>query len=279
MNIEQAWRQAAKQIDSQSCALDAQLLLLHVLEKTQRSYLLTWPDKALTDQQQSAYQHLLQRRINGEPIAHILGQREFWGLPLFVNNSTLIPRSDSETLVEAALAQITQNKMQAGRLLDLGTGTGAIALALKSELPDWQVDAVEQNPTAVELAQRNCQHLKLPINLYQGSWFEPLPANQYAIIVSNPPYIDSNDPHLAQGDVRFEPRSALVAQEQGLADIKWIIQSAVKHLQPSACLLLEHGFEQANAVREIFLQQGYVNVQTTQDLSGQQRVTQGQLKK
>ncbi|WP_017445122.1 peptide chain release factor N(5)-glutamine methyltransferase [Gayadomonas joobiniege] len=279
MQIEQAWRLASRQIQSDSAILDAQLLLLAVLQKADRSYLLTWPDKPLSLQQEAAYQSLLKRRLQGEPIAHILGYREFWGLNLKVNASTLIPRPDTETLVACTLALISQTPQKNGVLLDLGTGTGAIALALKSELPDWEIDAVEFNAEAAELARENSKALKLPINIYQGSWFKPLASQTYHFIVSNPPYIDADDPHLSQGDVRFEPKSALVAHEHGLADFIQIAREARSYLKCKGYLLFEHGYSQSDQVQQILQEAGYTDIASHRDLAGQARVTVGQLKK
>lgn len=277
--IESAWRWAAKLlVDSESAQLDAQLLLLQSIEQYNRVYLLTWSDKSLTESQQRKFCEYLQQRISGKPVAHILGEREFWGLQLSVNSSTLIPRPDTETLIEVVLTHISERSELAEaslHVLDLGTGTGAIALALKSEFPTWQVSAVEYNPDAVKLAEYNSLQLQLPIKVYQGSWFEPLinVQQKYDIIVSNPPYIDKADPHLSQGDVRFEPLSALVADNQGLADIQHIAEQAVKYLNKDGLIVIEHGFDQATQVQDIFKKLNYQKVTTTQDLAGQDRIT------
>ncbi len=208
---------------------------------------MTWPERELDAAQQATLQGWLERRLNGEPIAHLIGEREFWSLPLKVSPATLIPRPDTEVLVEQALARLPAGPCA---VLDLGTGTGAIALALKSERPDADVWAVDRMPAAAALARANSAALGLPIEVRDGSWFEPLvepsssKAPRFAMIVSNPPYIDGADPHLDEGDVRFEPRSALVADEQGLADIRLIVAGAPAHLLPGGWLLLEHGWQQ-----------------------------------
>ena len=208
-------------------------------------------------------------------MAHLTGVREFWSLPLQVSAATLIPRPDTEVLVEQALARLPGGPCA---LLDLGTGTGAIALALKSERPDADVWAVDRMPAAAALARTNSAALGLPIEVRDGSWFAPLSdAPRFAMIVSNPPYIDGADPHLHEGDVRFEPRSALVAEEQGLADIRLIVTQAPAHLVPGGWLLLEHGWDQGEAVRQLLLQQGYVQVETVRDYGDNERVTLGRL--
>ncbi|MDE1310478.1 peptide chain release factor N(5)-glutamine methyltransferase [Vibrio aestuarianus] len=259
---------------SDSPSVDAAVLMCHVLDKP-RSYLLTWPEKLLTAEQQQHFEQLLSRRFAGEPIAYIVGEREFWSLPLKVAPSTLIPRPDTERLVEVALAKSNQID---GDILDLGAGTGAIALALASELPGRRVVGVDLRPEAQALATENAQCLAITnVTFLQGSWFEPIePGTKFALIVSNPPYIEENDPHLTQGDVRFEPLSALVAKDNGLADIKYITEYARGYLQPQAWLVFEHGYDQGQAVREILVSLGYHNVVTEKDYAGNDRVTLGQ---
>ena len=282
-SLDKAWRWAADLFsESESPQLDAQLLLLQAIQQTNRVYLLTWPDKPLTSNQLDIFCDYVQQRLSGKPIAHILGSREFWGLELSVNPSTLIPRPDTETLVEVVLNHVAENSQLADKtlkVLDLGTGTGAIALAIKSEFPNWQVSAVEFNTDAAKLAEQNSLKLELPIQIYQGSWFEPL-ANtkqQFDIIVSNPPYIDKTDPHLSQGDVRFEPLSALVADDKGLADIQHIAEQAVKYLKNDGLIAIEHGFAQAQQVRDILKKLNYQNITTAKDLADQDRITYAKL--
>ncbi|OCA64912.1 protein-(glutamine-N5) methyltransferase, release factor-specific [Aeromonas piscicola] len=260
---------------------DADVLLCHLLG-CRRSYLMTWPERTLDAAQQARLQDWLSRRLNGEPIAHLIGEREFWSLPLKVSPATLIPRPDTEVLVEQALARLPPRPASPDQapcaLLDLGTGTGAIALALKSERPDADVWAVDRMPEAAALARANSAALGLPITVRDGSWFEPLSgAPRFGMIVSNPPYIDGADPHLAEGDVRFEPRSALVADEQGLADIRLIVAGAPAHLLPGGWLLLEHGWQQGEVVRQLLLQHGYSQVETVRDYGDNERVTLGRL--
>ncbi|MBP4042911.1 peptide chain release factor N(5)-glutamine methyltransferase [Aeromonas sp. SrichE-2G] len=275
MQIQQARAHILATLASgESPRADADALLCHLLE-CRRSYLMTWPERELDAAQQATLQGWLARRLNGEPIAHLIGEREFWSLPLKVSPATLIPRPDTEVLVEQALVRLPSGLCA---LLDLGTGTGAIALALKSERPDADVWAVDRMPEAAALARANSAALGLPVTVRDGSWFEPLSgAPRFAMIVSNPPYIDGADPHLDQGDVRFEPRSALVADEQGLADIRLIVAGAPAHLVPGGWLLLEHGWDQGAAVRQLLLQQGYGQVETVRDYGDNERVTLGRL--
>ncbi len=275
MQIQQARAHImATLAEGESPRADADALLCHLLA-CRRSYLMTWPERELDAGQQATLQAWLDRRLAGEPIAHLIGEREFWSLPLKVSPATLIPRPDTEVLVEQALARLPAGPCA---LLDLGTGTGAIALALKFERPDADVWAVDRMPDAAALARANSAALGLPIEVRDGSWFEPLAdAPRFAMIVSNPPYIDGADPHLEEGDVRFEPRSALVADEQGLADIRLIVAGALAHLCPGGWLLLEHGWEQGALVRQLLLQQGYCQVETVRDYGDNERVTLGRL--
>ncbi|KOQ85654.1 peptide chain release factor N(5)-glutamine methyltransferase, partial [Enterobacter hormaechei] len=217
---------------------------------------------------------LLARRKTGEPVAHLVGEREFWSLPLYVSAATLIPRPDTECLVEQALARLPAQPCQ---ILDLGTGTGAIALALASERPDCTVTAVDVMPDAVALARRNVERLGLNnVSVLQSSWFAALESRVFEMIVSNPPYIDEDDPHLAQGDVRFEPLTALVAANQGLADLDHIVTTSRQYLLPGGWLLVEHGWTQGEAVRALFTRAGYAAVETCRDYGGNERLTLGQ---
>ena len=255
---------------SESAKLDAQVLLLHILKKP-RSYLFTWPEHALSDEQQSQFNVFIQRRLKGEPVAHITGLREFWSLSLEVNATTLIPRPDTETLVEQALEIALP---ATAKVLDLGTGTGAIALALGSEMPNWQITAVDRVSDAVALATRNQQRLAINnVHVKQSNWFSELHGEKFNLIVTNPPYIESSDIHLNQGDVRFEPLSALVADDCGMSDIKQIITQSRDYLSSNGYLLIEHGFEQGEAVRHFFEKMAFVNIKTVKDLGNNDRVT------
>ncbi|WDD97719.1 peptide chain release factor N(5)-glutamine methyltransferase [Thalassomonas actiniarum] len=257
---------------SDSARLDAQVLLCHVLGK-ELSYLHTWPEKIIADEVFVHFIRLLERRQNGEPVAYITGIKEFWSLPLKVSPATLIPRPDTEVLVEQVLACHQQNKLNC---LDLGTGTGAIALALASEQPGWQLDAVDFNIDAVALARENARQLKLErVKIYQSDWFKQVAKDKkFEVIVSNPPYIDGGDKHLSEGDVRFEPETALVAAENGLADIITIATGAKDYLADGGSLYFEHGFEQGLAVRKILTGLGYTDAKTTKDFAGNDRITQ-----
>ncbi|MEW6981947.1 peptide chain release factor N(5)-glutamine methyltransferase [Colwelliaceae bacterium 6471] len=259
---------------SDTAKLDAQILLSTVLNKP-TSYLLTWPEQVLTDEQCLHYLTLLNRRYNGEPIAYIIGSREFWSLTLLVSPATLIPRPDTEILVEQVLSLYADQQQKSIRCLDLGTGTGAIALALASELPKWTIDAVDFSREAVTLAQKNATRLNLEtVNIFYSNWFEGVQVDtKYDVIVSNPPYIDELDEHLSQGDVRYEPKSALVADDNGLGDIKHIADKAREYLQDGGCLIFEHGFTQAKEVQQILKVLGYHGMQTAIDFSGHDRIT------
>ena len=257
---------------SDSAKLDVEILLSFVLKKA-RSYLFTWPEKKLSDEQLLEFKHLLSRRVQGEPTAYLTGVKEFWSLPLAVSPATLIPRPDTETLVELILElHIDDNVISC---LDLGTGTGAIALALASEKALWKIDAIDFNAEAVKLAQSNASHLDLTqVNIYQSDWFDSIVENKkFDLIVSNPPYIDGDDVNLTQGDVRFEPKSALVATEQGLSDIKHIADKARCFLIANGKLFFEHGFDQGKVVRSILTSLGYKDAQTVRDLNGHERAT------
>ncbi len=257
--------------------LDAELLLCHALNVS-RSYLFTWPERPLNEKQLKKFPPLLAQRLQGHPIAHILGKREFWGLSLIVTQDTLIPRPDTETLVEATLERLANKSEAKMAVLDLGTGSGAIALALKSERPDLHITAVDYSQHALEVAKQNAKKHQLDVQFLHSDWFSALktPHTQFDCIVSNPPYIEEKDPHLSQGDVRFEPLSALTSGEDGLDDIRIIAQHAPLHLKPQGWLLIEHGYHQANAVADIFSTHQFINIQLQHDLAGQPRVTLGQ---
>ncbi|NCH86122.1 peptide chain release factor N(5)-glutamine methyltransferase [Cronobacter dublinensis] len=274
MEYQQWLKQAIHRLsDSESPRRDAEILLGFVTGRT-RTFILAFGETSLADDELTRLDALLARRVQGEPVAYLTGQREFWSLPLEVSAATLIPRPDTECLVEQALARLPAAPC---RILDLGTGTGAIALALACERPDCQVTALEVVPEAVALARRNAQRLGIDnVTVLQSHWFSALADARFSLIVSNPPYIDGDDPHLTQGDVRFEPKSALVAPDAGLADLDAIITGARRFLENDGWLLVEHGWRQGGAVRELFTRAGYHGVETCRDYGGNERLTLGQ---
>ncbi len=273
MNYKQWLHQAALQlIDSDSPKRDAEILLGHVTKRA-RTYLIAFSETVLLEDELVQLSSLLARRIKGEPIAYLVGEREFWSLPLKVSPATLIPRPDTECLVEKALEKLSA---QASRILDLGTGTGAIALAIASERSDCRVLGVDFQTEAVALAIENAQHLALSnVEFMESCWFSSLSGYQFDMIISNPPYIDEEDEHLYQGDVRFEPLTALVAADHGFADIELIITNARQFLANNGWVLIEHGWQQGERVRNIFIDKGYCCVETFRDYGGNERVTVG----
>ena len=256
---------------SDSAKLDCKILLAFTLNK-ETSYLLTWPEKKLTAQEFQTFMVLFERRLQGEPIAYIIEEGEFWSLPFYVSPATLIPRPDTELLVEHILARHLETDLSC---LDLGTGTGAIALSLASEQRSWKVSAIDFSDDAILLAKKNAIRLQLPqVKIYQSDWFSNVkPSEKFNVIVSNPPYIDETDHHLGEGDVRFEPLSALVASDNGFSDIKRIAKYAQNYLENNGALYLEHGFEQASGVRDILNVLGYQSIETIKDYAGNDRVT------
>lgn len=274
MDFKRWMAQATEQLtQSDSPRRDAEILLGHVTGKS-RTFILAFDETPLCAVQHDELEALLARRVRGEPVAHLVGMREFWSLPLHVSPVTLIPRPDTECLVEQALVRLPAGPCD---ILDLGTGTGAIALALASERPDCRVTAVDFIAEAVALASHNASELGIHnVTLCQSNWFSALSGQRFSMIVSNPPYIDEQDPHLVVGDVRFEPKSALVAAKAGLADLAHLVAESPRFLQPGGWLLLEHGWTQGVAVRQLFEQAGYQQVETCRDYGGNDRLTLGQ---
>ena len=281
--------QALNQVNpTENSKVDALVLLQHATGKS-RTQILAFDETEIDEKVRLKLTALLDRRLKGEPIAYILGEKEFWSLPLNVSEGTLIPRPDTEILVEKAF-QIALEKLEENplhfRILDLGTGTGAIALALASELSlicqkkaiQLDVIGVDLMPEVVKLAQSNAEKNQLDVQFLQSRWFEHV-EGQFDIIISNPPYIDETDEHLSQGDVRFEPRSALVAGENGLADLRHIIEQSPRYLKDSGYLLLEHGWKQGEEVRSIFWQNHWQGVATIRDYGDNERVTLGYWKR
>ena len=273
-NRQDAWQWAVDKLsNSDSPRLDSQLILCHVLGVNSAS-VMAWPDKPMTSWQWQTFQQLIERRCVGEPVAYILGEQGFWSLSLITHPSTLIPRPETELLVETVLALPLSDT---ARCIDLGTGTGAIGLALASEKPNWQLLGIDQSVEAVTLAQRNQQrNIVHNIVFQQGNWLDNVTGTWHCI-VSNPPYIDSVDPHLQQGDVAFEPRSALVAEAQGLGDILTITAQSTQHLVPDGWLVFEHGYQQGAKVRQVMAENGFQQVVTKLDLNSRERVTLGRL--
>lgn len=292
MNYQQWLAEATAQLNQanpdENGKTDAMVLLQHVTGES-RAQIFAFNDRELDEKVRANLTALLERRLKGEPIAYILGEKEFWSLPLKMSEGTLIPRPDTEILVEQALG-IAMEKLQQNlphfRLLDLGTGTGAIALALASELTPicqkqqipLEIIGVDLMPNVVKLAQSNAESNQLPVQFLQSRWFENV-VGQFDMIVSNPPYIDENDVHLSQGDVRFEPLSALVAEEEGYADLRHIIEHAPHYLKPNGALLLEHGWLQGEKVRAIFAENHWEKIATVRDYGDNERVTFGFWKK
>lgn len=272
LTCEHLLAEAVAAIDSETPRLDGELLLSHVTGWSRTSFR-AWPEREVSAEQAGYFRQLLARRVAGEPVAHLLGEQDFWSLTLRVTPATLIPRADTECLVEMALSLPLPAQAE---VLDLGTGTGAIALALASEQPGWRVQGSDAMPGAVELARDNAARLNLPVTIHQSHWFDELPLARFDLIVSNPPYIAADDHHLQQGDVRFEPATALVAGADGLDDLRQIVAQAPAWLAPGGWLLVEHGYDQAPAVQGLFLQAGFSAVDSRQDYGRQDRLTLGQ---
>ena len=273
-SLQNACQQLADHSDT--VQLDAEILLAHVLH-CKRSSLRAHPDKPLTSEQFLLFNQLVEQRVTGLPIAYIMQHREFWSLKLHVTPATLIPRPETECLVGMVLATVPAAESLI--VADLGTGSGAIAISLAKERPNWHILATDNNWAALEIAQYNALTLGLNnVTFFYGDWFQALPAHlKLDVVVSNPPYIAEQDPHLQQGDVRFEPRSALASGADGLKDLNLIIEQAHKHMQPGAWLFLEHGYNQGLAVQTLLQRSGYLNEAGLKDLSGQPRVAMGQV--
>ncbi|MBH9575972.1 peptide chain release factor N(5)-glutamine methyltransferase [Inhella proteolytica] len=265
MTIQEALQQAAR---LGIARLDAQLLLAHLLDRP-REWLIAHDTEALPSELARQYLALLQQRADEVPLAYLTGQKEFHGLELNVNRATLVPRPDTETLVDWALELLPTEAPCT--VLDLGTGSGCIALALKAARPQAQVSAVDRSTAALAQARTNGERLGLAVAWHEGSWFAPLVGQRFDLIVSNPPYIPADDPHLAA--LRHEPISALAAGADGLDDLRWICAQAPQHLNPGGWLLLEHGFDQADAVADLLRQAGFAPAQHRLDLAGHRRCT------
>lgn len=271
-DVRHALERATQRIGAR---IEAELLLLHVTRKP-RSWLFAHADDALAPEASSAFAALVERRAAGEPVAYLVGRRGFWSLDLDVTAATLIPRADTELLVELALQRLPLKATR--RVVDLGTGSGAVALAIASERPHVLVTATDASAAALAVAQRNAKRLGIAnIRFAFGDWLAPLTGQRFDLIVSNPPYIAAGDPHLQQGDLRFEPAGALISGADGLDDIRRIVHAARDHLSEDGWLLFEHGWNQGDAARALLQAAGYAEVFTAPDLEARDRVSGGRL--
>lgn len=264
-------REATARFSFDSARLDAEILLSHVLQKP-RSHLFAWPEKIPTVEQYTRFVALTEQRASGQPIAYLTSHKEFWSLDLHITADVLIPRPETELLVTLALQRLPNTH---ALVADLGTGSGAIALALASERSEWNMVATDASRKALEVARSNAKRLGLAITFTHGNWCSALPPQQYDLIISNPPYIANNDPHLKHGDVCFEPEQALSSGPTGLTDLQTIVNTAPAFLKPGAWLLLEHGYNQQRDVTHLLQHAGYQAIETQRDLAGHPRVTSG----
>jgi release factor glutamine methyltransferase len=263
---------AARELPGESPGRDVEVLLGHCLGRP-RAWLYAWPEAPVEGEGLARFESLLAQRRRGVPVAYLTGRREFWTLELAVDRHTLIPRPETESLVEWALA--LANPAQAA-VLDLGTGSGAIALALASERPRWRLTAVDASEVALGVARANATRLGLQrVEFLLSDWYRAVAGRRFHLLLANPPYVGADDPHLAQGDLRFEPRAALVAPEEGMADLARLVRGAPAHLHPGGHLLLEHGCEQGEQVRRLLLEAGFSEVETRLDMAGRERVSGG----
>lgn len=271
MTIAEALQQAREQLAGAEAVIEGQQLLCHVLQ-CRPAYLLSWPEKPLSESQQDLLAELLKARQTGQPLAYIIGSRGFWDIELQVNPHTLIPRPDTELLVELALNLIRPGM----QVVDLGTGSGAIALALANARTGAEITATDVSPQALATARLNAHALNLNVHFVETSWLHGFQVKIFDVVISNPPYIAAGDQHLSEGDVRFEPQSALISGDEGLDDIRQIADQARIHLKPGGWLLLEHGYDQSTKVQALLTSLGYTTVQAHTDLAGHQRAVTAQ---
>ncbi len=259
-----------------SSRLDAELLLAHCLQRD-RSYLMTWPERELDETQLACFHELIRRRLRPEPVAYLVGSREFFSMQLRTTSATLVPRPETEMLVEAVLSEL--DGCEQPRVLELGTGTGAIALALKQQLPACRVIATDIDEDALQVARENADTLRLDVGFMRSDWFGALtPEMRFDVIVSNPPYIAASDPYLSQGDLPAEPRHALCSGETGLEALQVIVAGASARLIAGGLLVLEHGWDQGPAVAELMTRAGFLQVRTERDFNELPRMTSGRYK-
>lgn len=272
-SIRTLLEQASSELGTESARLDAEVLLASCLGKP-RSYLHTWPERSIDQRELECFGQLLRRRARGEPVAHLTGEREFWSLPLAVTPDTLIPRPETETLVEQALDKLPPDTPL--RVADLGTGSGAIALAIATERPRCEIIATDISEPALTVARHNAERLGLDnVRFIAGDWCESLPAGRFDVILSNPPYVAERDPHLDSGDVRFDPRQALVAGPEGMDALRLIARCANDHLHQGGWLIVEHGYDQGGKVMQLLHAEGYSEISIHNDGAGLSRVTMG----
>lgn len=276
VTVKKALSAAIKQLEAIQdidAFVEANILLARVLEKP-RSWLFAWPEHILTQHDLQQYDNFIQRRIKGEPVSYITEQREFYSLELRVSTHTLIPRHETEVLVDAALELM---KLQDASVLEMGTGTGAITAAIASQNPHWVFLATDIHEATMEIARHNFEKLQVNAETILSNWYQNIPEEKFDLIISNPPYIEANDPHLQQGDLRFEPQRALTSGPDGLDAIRQITSDCKNYLKPGGYLMLEHGYNQKAAVQSLFQAIGLQSIETRQDLDGNDRVTIGQL--
>jgi release factor glutamine methyltransferase len=274
-SIEDALHQAQSQLAvvTTTAHLEAEILLAHALD-TNRTWLRTWPERIPAPEQYAHFRQLLARRSRGEPIAYLTGRRAFWDIELQVTPDTLIPRPETEHLVEQALERIPSDA--AWHIADLGTGSGAIALAIARERPRCRITATDISPAALDVARDNANRLRIAnVHFFTGHWFHPLAGENFEMVLANPPYVHPEDPHLKQGGLRFEPTSALTSYPDGLTDLQTIANTARRHLLPPGWLLMEHGHDQGPAARVLLGSLGYRAVADTKDLAHNARIVLG----